>query len=314
MKTPVTSGFITDAPSDSSTYGRKNAAWNKVLNLTDGGTVAGPMTFSGVSNFSNTVGFSGTVNFTGAVTGLPSAPIYRSYLAGLVLSSSGPSTTFSVAAGQAVDSTNVLLMALASAMSKTTSAWAAGSGNGGMDTGSVAINTWYHVYLIANASGSTVDVLFSLSASAPTLPGGYTLFRRIGSMKTNGSSQWTPFLQNGDRFSWVTPVLDVNGVTLTTTASTLTLPSCPTGVVVTARLNVAGAPAVYNYFSALNTADMAPASAAAPGASSVSETVNFWYSIEVELNTSAQLRGRGFASVSSYVVVFGWWDRRGRDA
>ena len=39
-------------------------------------------------------------------------------------------------------------MTLAAAISKTTSAWAVGTGNGALDTGTIANSTWYHVYVI----------------------------------------------------------------------------------------------------------------------------------------------------------------------
>jgi hypothetical protein len=236
----------------------------------------------------------------------------KNYLTGLTMSTAGASTTMTVAAGIAADSTNALMMVLASSMNKTTSAFAAGSGNGGMDTGSVAVSTWYHFFLISNAAGTSVDVLFSLSATAPTMPSGFTLFRRIGSMKTTaGTANWGSFVQNGDVFSWLSPPLDFSS-NLTTTASTITLASCPTGIIVLARINLSGAPAVYNYISALNTTDLAPAATAAPGASSVSETVNFWYYLEIETNTSAQIRGRGFTTVTTDIVTFGWRDYRGK--
>jgi hypothetical protein len=85
----------------------------------------------------------------------------RGYLSGLVLSTAGASTTFSVATGVAVDDVQKDFMNLSTAISKTTSAWAVGSGNGGIDTGAVAINTWYHVYLIKRPDTGVVDVLFS---------------------------------------------------------------------------------------------------------------------------------------------------------
>ena len=42
-----------------------------------------------------------------------------------------------IAAGQATDSANVVTFTLAAALNKTTSAWAVGSGNGGLDTGTI---------------------------------------------------------------------------------------------------------------------------------------------------------------------------------
>src|SRR5581483_3995366 len=96
-------------------------------------------------------------------------------------------------------------------------------GNGSLDTGSIANNTWYHAYLIERTDTGAVDVLVSLSASAPTMPASYTKKRRIGSMKTNGSGQWTAFTQNGDEFLWTTPIADAVGFNLTTTASLIAL-------------------------------------------------------------------------------------------
>jgi hypothetical protein len=56
--------------------------------------------------------------------------IIRGYIAGLTLSTAGSSAAFSVAAGVTTDGTNADMMTLASALSKTTSAWAAGNGMG----------------------------------------------------------------------------------------------------------------------------------------------------------------------------------------
>jgi len=62
------------------------------------------------------------------------------------------------------------------------------SGANGLDTGSIASSTWYALHVITNATGSSVASLFSLSATSPTLPSGYTLFRRVGWARSNSSS------------------------------------------------------------------------------------------------------------------------------
>lgn len=160
----------------------------------------------------------------------------RSHLAGLTLSTAGSSATFSVAAGQCTDSTNTVIANLAASISKTTLAWAAGTGNGALDTGSIAISTWYHVHLICDGLGQTVDILISLSATAPTLPSGYTLFRRIGSMLTDSSSKWLLFQQFKDDFFWGTAVVETGALAnLTDTLFNLTV---PTGVRVKPFLHV----------------------------------------------------------------------------
>lgn len=178
---------------------------------------------------------------TGAVTATATDVPLPNYLTGLALSTAGSSSTFGVAAGFATDSTNASMMALASAYTKTTSSWAVGSGNGALDTGTIANSTWYHVFLIKRPDTGVVDVLVSTSAASPTLPTNYTLSRRIGSMKTDGSGQWTKFSQNGDEFLWDTPVLNYGASPGTTAIQTLAV-TTPLGVKTNAILHVGGFP------------------------------------------------------------------------
>lgn len=239
------------------------------------------------------------------------------HIFGLTMSTAGSSATMSIAAGEAADSTAAILMTLAASISKTTSAWAVGSGNGGIDTGAVANNTWYHFHLIRRPDTGVVDVLFSLSATAPTLPANYTQFRRIGSGRTNGSAQWVRFFQTGDRYLWDNlGTLDFNG-TSSTTAALVTL-SVPTGVKVLALMNVqdtnAGAGTAH-YISDPDVSDVAPSISAWPlgtvgaptnGAAGRGQA-------ECTTNTSAQVRQRNTRSDSTIsIATIGWVDARGR--
>ena len=70
------------------------------------------------------------------------------------------------------------------------------SGANGLDTGAEASNTWYAVHVIAGG-GNAVAALLSLSAAAPTLPGTYTVFRRVGWVRNDGSSDFLGFRQTG---------------------------------------------------------------------------------------------------------------------
>lgn len=72
------------------------------------------------------------------------------------------------------------------------------SGANGLDTGAPANNTWYAVHVITNAAGSLVASLYSLSATAPTMPGSYTLFRRVGWVRRDGSGNFRQFTKMGD--------------------------------------------------------------------------------------------------------------------
>lgn len=247
--------------------------------------------------------------------------ILRGHLAGLGLSTAGSSATMDFAAGQAADSTSSVLMALVSAISKTTGAWAVGTGNGGLDTGTIANNTGYHWYLIRRQDTGVVDVLCSLSASAPTLPTNYTQFRRIGWGKTNGTAQWLTFTQVGDEFYWSTPVLDFFGAGSTT--ATLLSCSLPSGVKVKANFNVQvlnGGAAQFTYISDPDNADLATSvSFANPLAShGVSAggavVVNASGQVACWTNTSGQIRHRETATPNVGIATLGWIDTRGRDA
>lgn len=79
------------------------------------------------------------------------------------------------------------------------------SGAGGLDTGVEQASKWYAVFIISNNTGSLVSSLLSLSATAPTLPGGYTLFRRVGWIRNNASSNYLQQIRIGDDVAYFDP-------------------------------------------------------------------------------------------------------------
>src|SRR5215831_2759129 len=348
-------GGIPEAPTDGNLYGRENAAWVQVPQGTVGppgptgpqgpqGPIgltgpAGPQGLAGSPGSTGPQGPTGAAGPQGA-TG-PAGPsavsanagnvatlgtdnlifvpapsvILRSYLAGLTLSTAGSSATFSVAAGVAADSTNANMMTLAAAISKTTGAWVVGSGNGALDTGTIANSTWYHVHLIKRTDTQVVDVLVSLSPTAPTLSAGYTLFRRIGAMRTNASGQWTAFNQMGDEFLWTAMVADVTAAAITATPLTPVL-TVPTGIQVWAMLNACmiatGVGALL-----LNPLDAAAQTVTATNATvrNISGTNTPTFISSIRTSNAAQIRavGDGAAGSAYSIYTIGWIDRRGRD-
>lgn len=89
------------------------------------------------------------------------------------------------------------------------------SGAGGLDTGVEASDTWYYIYLIYDPDNDLVDGLLSLSATSPTLPGGYTQKRLVGAVRNNGSSNFNLFKQNGNLISYATGELFASATDLT---------------------------------------------------------------------------------------------------
>jgi hypothetical protein len=253
------------------------------------------------------------------------AGVKRSYLAGLGMSTAGGSAIISVAAGSCADSTNATVMNLA-AWSKTTAAYSEGVGLGGLDTGSIA-DGWYHVFVIGKTDGTT-DVLISLSPTAPTMPSGYTLKRRIGSALIVSSTVWQRFEQLGDLFLWVIPVLDLAFNDPGATGVTRTM-SVPTGVQVEVLFssglrNSSSGVSTGVVWSSLYQQDQAPSETGVPlwtgGALASNATGGVRASFvqhRILTNASAQIRSRLTASdanVTLYAVTNGWVDTRGRDS
>lgn len=247
----------------------------------------------------------------------------RGCIAGLTLSTAGSSSTFSVAAGAAADSTGAALMKLAASISKTTGAWAVGSGNGALDTGTIANDTWYAAYLIQRPDTGVYDVLITKltagSAPAPTLPTNYTLSRYLGSMKTDGSGHWVKFIQVGDEFR-TAPAAGYS-TTVGGGPSLQTFGGIPPGIVVRpigeAQAGVNGG----------STSD-ARISIGPAADSSMIETVAYIFSdgsgggtgnsfVGPPTNTSAQIyvqtASTGAGSYGMSITTTGWIDRRGQD-
>ena len=252
-----------------------------------------------------------------ATLGAPGIAALRGHLAGLTLSTAGSSASFSVVAGVAMDSTHAYPMELAAALVKTTSAWAVGDTNGALDTGSIANTTWYHVHLIRRPDTGVVDVLISLSATAPTLPTNYTQFRRIGSLRTNSSAQWTQFVQTGDRFEWVGgPFTDVNGATTANASAVLAALTLAPGVAVEAEVTLSALNTSSNFYASLqspNVGAVAATQAVAVLSGVIGGGVQLTSKVRLLTNTSRQIYYAATASTTLSIFTWGWLDRRGRD-
>jgi hypothetical protein len=168
-----------------------------------------------------------------------------------------------IAVGACRDDADAYNMKRTSVLTKRLDAnFAVGNNEGGLDTGSKANSTWYHVFLIRKDSNGAIDALFSASYASPSLPTGWSNRCYLGSVLTNASGNIRPFLQYGKHVLWNDTSL-ANDVDTTTTTSraTHTLPSIPPGPIVEANLNILVAhasqrPAVY--LCSPNAMDLAP--------------------------------------------------------
>lgn len=197
--------------------------------------------------------------------------------------------------------------------------WVAGSGNGGrMSAAALAASTTYHLHALSKISDGSFDWGFDVSATAPTIPTGYTWVGRFWSVYTNT----TP-----------TAIIDYNQVgnecylagaqwfsSTTTIADALyTLPVtcvCPSGISVAIRVNLGFSA---NSGGSINGAVFDAASfgfgdvgavGAAAGVGGVAASNTTTAVGKAKTNTSRQLRASVGVSGSGTAVanVGGWED------
>jgi hypothetical protein len=246
---------------------------------------------------------------TSAAAGAP--PAIPNYLGGLTLSNDTTfATTLDIGTGAACSDDNSAMMALTTAAFQKVLGvgWTAGSNNTGLDTGSPAASTWYHVYLIMRTDTGLVDVLFSVSPTAPTMPPGYTKKRRIGSIRTNASSQIMAFTQLGDQFLWgVDLAYDVynGGAASAAPGGLLPAATVPVGLKVRVIFNIFN-----NSGQSLNF--MSPDAQAVFGSMNLNNTNAGQFVIRT--NTTGQVRVIAAGAVANGVFVgtVGWFDNRGK--
>ena len=126
---------------------------------------------------------------------IPALNLPLSYINGMNLAWAS-NTTLTVTSGQCRDSSNTFDIVVSTA---STTINAASNGLNGLDTGSLGASTWYYVYAISNSTDYLPSgFLLSVSATAPTMPAGYDIIRRIGYARTDGSSHFVKFYQSGN--------------------------------------------------------------------------------------------------------------------
>jgi hypothetical protein len=331
-----TSATVTLTLLASASAGAGRILWVKCLDVTnavtiDGNaaeTIDGSATFSfkaaneAVALVSDGTNWEILWKYQPSTTTLP-----RSYLSGLGMSNdTDAGHDILVAVGECNNSDNTLKMTLGTPITKQIDAtWAAGDDAGGMNDGeAVGNNTTYHVHLLSNATGTSVDVGFDTSitaanllADAAVVTAGLTKYRRIGSVITDGSANILAFSQIGDEFLYVVPIQDVDVSTLGAAETKYTL-SVPLGIQVKALMNVmaykAGTTSTVWVYADDHTS-AAPSTTVAPLANiSTAGTFRHFAALEIRTNTSQQVCARSTSATTDLnIVTLGWIDRRGRD-
>jgi hypothetical protein len=288
-----------------------SGAWKKVLisALASAGSV------------SSIAGNTGAFTLSGGITNSTNdirldVSFLQNYLSGLTISNNGTDATndIDIAAGVAADSTNAALMKLTSALTKRLdAAWAVGTNQGGLDTGSIADGT-YHVWLIQRSDTGVVDALFSTSATSPTMPTNYDRKRRIASILRE-SAAIVVFTQHGDLFLRSVMFTDLNATTPGSTNAVSLAVAVPTGVAVRALLRVRADYVSANggvLWSSLSESDQTPTAGKLTliFSSGLAQSIS---TVDILTNTSAQVRIRANATgCTTSCNTYGWIDARGK--
>jgi len=253
--------------------------------------------------------------------GAMSGEFIRGNLYGLTLSNnvSDAVNDIDIATGFASsDGTTPFQMSLASGITKRLdAAWAVGTNQGGLDTGSIANGT-YHVWLIQRSDTGVVDALFSTSATAPTMPTNYDRKRRIGSI-IRESAAIVAFNQAGDVFR---RAAKVDRSSTSALASTLLTISIPAGIqvqpILQSELTVtASNSSVQNAVGSAfeGSASITFQAVLLPGTAGAATDRQVFPPVVVS-NTSAQIYYAvtvAAGSINSNTLsTIGWIDRRGR--
>jgi hypothetical protein len=114
-------------------------------------------------------------------------------------------------------------------MKRLDQTWVAGSGNGGLDQGTLAASTCYHLHVMRNPTTGAVDVLASGSLTNPAYPVGWESApsRRIWSVLTDASANIIPYTQTEDWCAW--GVIDTQYGGTLNSVSTVIQMKCPIG-------------------------------------------------------------------------------------
>ena len=137
---------------------------------------------------------------------IPVPALSLGYLDGLTLSNNAttPDEIVNVAQGQCRDSTGLYTLSLVNNATVSNVV----SGINGLDTGTVAVSTLYSIYIIGDSQGrnATGLILSTSHTGSITFPSGYDIYRRLGSVRTDASSDNLLFKQTGtsrNRTMWI---------------------------------------------------------------------------------------------------------------
>jgi hypothetical protein len=143
----------------------------------------------------------------------------------IVKTSSPTTSTITLTADELILKTTGGSVYVAPNVNVTASIGAAGAGGLDSGAGMEVISTWYFIWCIYNPSTAAVNAMFSTSATAPTMPSGYTYKALVGAVYNDSGSDFVEFYQH-DRNCYVesdASTLIITGATIPTSLTSYTM-------------------------------------------------------------------------------------------
>lgn len=220
-----------------------------------------------------------------------------------------------IAAGGCIDATGAYWMQGGAITKQLDAAWAVGTNQGGLDTGSIG-NSDYYIWRIGRSDTGVVDALFSLSATAPTMPANYDFKRLVGWFKRVGATivgfKTFEIEGGGIQMNWNAPTADINLSNTLTTSRRTDAVKVPLNFSVQANLSVI----LFDASAVAQVKIMCPdeTDAAVSGsncnANIVTTSVQSAYQMSIRTSSTGTIAARtNLATVDSYVVLttgFNW--------
>ncbi len=130
------------------------------------------------------------------------------------------------------------------------------SGVNGLDTGTKSPSTWYHIWIISKPVGGAQGLL-SLSASSPTLPGGYAYKAYVGAVYNNDSDYLRLYIQNGT-LAWADKTAPLGMTAFPTTPTSVDLSASIPSTAASVIIELSGLTTIGGYF--ISDVDVGPTS------------------------------------------------------
>jgi hypothetical protein len=215
-------------------------------------------------------------------------------------------TTLSVTSGQCRDVTNTADIVLGA----TTTITSTTVGVNGVDVAAAVASSFYAVYVIGSSTDQKPGAcLLSLSSTAPSLPFGYDMFRRVGYVLTDSSAHFLNFWQEGRNMFYDVGISVLSAGTSTTYANVALTTAVPPEAT---NVNLV---VTYTANSATNVAHFLPY-----GSTATNGIVRFGYGVAAaqvgmavvpaELNVAAPtIQYKVSASDSLSLLVAGYTDQ-----